>query len=326
MSNNRSTSIRFATNSKDAQPSAVAYDAPLHRFMGFCSMQFGISIAFTDPADYTLLAQAAEDCGFSAVTLPDHLIYPRQMSVPYPYTPDGVPRFTPQDPFLDPWLGAVAMAAVTKRLWFYTSVYVLPARNPVHVAKQLASAACLSGDRVALGVGVGWMPEEFSCAGQPFVARGRRTDEMLEVLQKLWSGDWVEHHGEFYDFDQLCMSPVPARPIPVYVGGFSEAAMRRAARHDGWIADLHSLAELESLIARMQGFRREIGREQLPFRVLGFGCTDVRDASGFRAMRDMGVDVVSTMPWAMYGVGLQAPVEEKIRGLQRFADEVIARL
>lgn len=289
-------------------------------------MEFGLTIAFSDPGDYAALAVAAEDNGFAAITLPDHLIYPREMSAPYPYTPDGVPRFTPDDPFPDPWIGAMAMAAVTRRLWFYTSVYVLPARNPFHVAKQLASAACLSGNRMALGVGMGWMPEEFAAAGQAFAARGRRADEMLEVMQKLWSGDWVEHHGEFYDFAPLKMRPAPSRPIPVYVGGFSEPAMRRAARHDGWIADFHTLAELEGLIGKIRRYREDVGRAADPFRILSFGCADAGDATGFRAMRDMGVDVVSTMPWVYRGVPMEAPVERKIDTFKWFADEVIARV
>jgi len=112
-------------------------------------------------------------------------------------------------------------------------VFVLPARNPVHVAKILASAACLSGNRIALGAGMGWMPEEFRIGEQPFEQRGKRADEMIEVMRKLWSGEWVEHHGEFYDFAPVKMRPVPATPIPIYVGGLSEIALRRAARHDG---------------------------------------------------------------------------------------------
>ena len=223
-------------------------------------MQFGMSIAFTDPADYVPLAVAAEENGFSAITLPDHLIYPQQLSVPYPYTEDGVPRFAPDDPFPDPWVSAVAMATATKTLWFYTSVFVLPARNPVHVAKILASAACLSGNRIALGAGMGWMPEEFRIGEQPFEQRGKRADEMIEVMRKLWSGEWVEHHGEFYDFAPVKMRPVPATPIPIYVGGFSKPALRSAARNDGWISDLHTLKELEALIKEVRGYRAEAGR------------------------------------------------------------------
>lgn len=289
-------------------------------------MQFGLSIAFTEAADYVPLAIAAEQNGFSTITLPDHLIYPREMSVPYPYTPDGVPRFAPDDPFPDAWLCAVAMAAVTRKLWFYTSIYVLPARNPFHVAKILSTAAQLTGNRVALGVGMGWMPEEFAVGGQEFAARGRRADEMIEVIRKLWTGDWVEHHGEFYDFAPLKMRPSAGAHLPIYVGGFSQPAMRRAAKHDGWIADLHSLKELEKLIAEVRAYRADLGKSAEPFEILTFACNDAWGVDGFRAMRDMGATVVSTMPGAYYGVDMKAPVVQKIDAMKRFADDVISKL
>jgi len=289
-------------------------------------MKIGMSIAFTDPADYVPLAQAAEANGFATITLPDHLIYPRELSVPYPYTPDGVPRFEPDDPFPDPWVSAVAMAAATRTLSFYTSVYVLPARNPFHVAKILSSVSLLTQNRIALGVGMGWMPEEFRAGEQPFGNRGKRADEMIEVMRKLWTGEWVEHHGEFYDFAPVKMRPAPRAHIPIYVGGFSKPAMRRAARNDGWIADLHTLKELEALIAEVRGYRAELGRQDEPFEILGFSCSDAWGPQGFRAMRDMGLTVCSTMPGVFYGVDLKAPLERKIDAIKRFADDVIAKI
>ncbi len=225
------------------------------------AIQLGVSIAFTDPADFVPFAVAAEHNGFDVVTLPDHLIYPPALSVPYPYTPDGVPRFTPDDPFVDPRLAAVAMVTATKTLWFYISVYVLPARDPFHVAKLLSSVAALTGNRIALGAGMGWMPEEFAAGGQQFEQPSSAAD-------------------------------APTMPIPIYVGGFSKPALRRAVQNDGWIADLHSLAELHALIGgEVRTLRAASERAAEPFRILSFGCGDAFDVDGYRAMRDMGVDV-----------------------------------
>ena len=153
----------------------------------------------------------------------------------YPYTATGERRWEPFTPWPDPVVAIASMAAVTERLNFFTSVYVMPLRSPFAVAKAWGTLAVMSGNRVALGIGMGWMEEEFEMMEQPFARRGKRGDEMLEVLRTLWSGGWVEHHGEFYDFDKLEMSPAPTAPVPIFVGGLSEAALRRAARNDGWI-------------------------------------------------------------------------------------------
>ena len=291
-------------------------------------MQFGISIAFSQTPDYVPIAVAAEENGFSTITLPDHLIYPRELSVPYPYTPDGVPRFTPDDPFPDPWLASVAMAAATKRLWFYTSIYVLPARNPFHVAKIMGSAAEFTGNRVRLGIGMGWMPEEFAAGGQEFARRGARADEMIEILQLICGGggaQFHEYHGRFYDFDRLMISPAPERAVPIYVGGLSDPGFRRAARlADGWISVQNSEAEITHALGELARYRAEYGRDHLPFEVNAL-CIDVFDLDGYKRLEDKGVTELQTVPWYFYG-GDPNDLSVKLDSLARFADEVITKL
>ena len=156
-------------------------------------------------------------------------------------------------PWPDPWVTIAFLAGQTTTLRFFTNIYVLPARPPVAVAKLVGTAAVLSGNRVALGIGMGWMEEEFEAMEQPFAGRGRRADEMLDVIRTLWTGEVVEHHGAHYDLPPLEVQPVPSEPVPVWVGGTSDAALRRAARNDGWISDLHTTDELRAIRARIDG-------------------------------------------------------------------------
>lgn len=282
-------------------------------------MEYGLTIAFVNPDEYCPLAKAAEERGFSWATLSDHLIYPKHMSVPYPYTPDGKPRFSDTDPFPDPWTTVTAMAQHTKTLQFYTNVYVLPMRNAFHAAKAMASASVFSGGRIALGVGMGWMPEEFAAAGQPFKQRGKHADEMLEVMKKLWTGEWVEHHGEYYDFEPVRMMPKPAKPIPVFVGGFSEPAMRRAAKHDGWISDLHTSAELKALMARVFALRQEAGLSLEGYRVQCFNPIDAGTPDQHAELGEAGVTTISTAPWALQAMNGPVSLADKIKSLDDFA-------
>lgn len=286
-------------------------------------MQYGLSIAFSHPDEYCQLAKAAEERGFSWVTLADHLIYPQTFSVPYPYTPDGKPRFSDSDPFPDPWITVTAMAAVTQTIGFYTNIFVLPARNPFHVAKILATTSVFSQGRVALGVGMGWMPEEFAASEQPFRNRGRRADEMLEVMKKLWSGDWVEHHGEFYDFDPLRMVPAPVKPIPVYVGGISDPALKRAARNDGWISDLHTTEELLALIDKLNGYREQAGTLDRDFDILCFNPVDAFTPESHQRLEEAGVTTITTAPWAMQALNGPVALDEKLKLMDQFAEQFI---
>jgi probable F420-dependent oxidoreductase len=222
-------------------------------------VRYCIGLGFSPLAHYVPLARAADESGWDTIAVSDHVANPETITSTYPYTKDGGRRWEPFTEFADPWVAIGAMAAATERLRFTTNVYVLPMRPPFAVAKAVGTAAAISGGRVALGVGMGWMEEEFALLEQPFRQRGRRADEMIEVLRALWAGGWVEHHGEFYDFDRLEMTPAPGE-VPVYVGGLSDAALRRAARNDGWISDLHTTEELAAICGRLREYRTELGR------------------------------------------------------------------
>ena len=264
----------------------------------------------------------------------DAPFFPEEISVPYPYTPDGK-RFWPLDmPVLDPWVAITAMAVVTERIRFFPSVLRLAVRQPLLEAKSLCSVAAVSNDRVALGVGLAWMPEEFKWLGQDKKTRGARQDEAIAAIRLLIEGGMVEFHGKYIDFDRLIMAPVPSKKIPIYVGGATTPAMRRAARcGDGWLSVIHAMDEIEGLITELNGYRREYGRENEPFDII-LHCPDAESVDDIRRLEDMGVTDLQVTPWsekilAEQGVGAimqqQPSLEVKQDAIKRYADEVIAR-
>src|SRR4051794_30721322 len=186
------------------------------------------------PADHFLpMARAAEANGFDTIAVPDSVFYPRDVSAEYPYSGDGGRFWAADTPFLDPFVAISAMIGVTERIRFTTNVVKLPIRDPLLVAKQLASMAVLSNDRVSLGVGLSWMPEEFRFTHTDMRTRGKRADEMIEILKLVCAGngpEYVEYHGKHYDVGPLMISPSPTTPVKIHVGGLSEPAFKRAAR------------------------------------------------------------------------------------------------
>ncbi len=288
-------------------------------------MKFAIAAAYSDPGHLLALARSADASGWDALAVSDHVVHPEQPRTPYPYTADGLRRWPAFTPWPDPWVAIGAMAAVTERLRFFTNVFVLPMRSPFSVAKAVGTAAVMSGNRVALGIGVGWSRDEFELLGQDFHTRGRRTEEMIEVMRKLWSGGMVEHRGEFYSFDRLEMSPAPTAPVPIYFGGVSEPALRRVARlGDGWISDIHSTSELRAICAKLRRYRAEAGREGAPLAVIA-AANDAFGVDGYRRLEDAGVTHLMTMPWFFYG-GPVLPLDQKLESIARFADDVIAKM
>src|SRR6478609_11713169 len=161
-------------------------------------MQFWSGTAFMKTSEILPLARMFDEAGYDGMVCSDHMIYPRELSSPYPDSSTGKPGWPPETAWPDCWVQIGAMAAVTSRLRFSNAVYIAPARPLLEVAKQVATAAVLSEGRVSLAVGVGWMREEYDILGQDFATRGKRLNEMIPALRALWAGGWVSWSGEHY--------------------------------------------------------------------------------------------------------------------------------
>jgi probable F420-dependent oxidoreductase len=293
---------------------------------GGAPVRFCQSLTYAAPGDWVELTRVAEDVGFDQVSLSDHVVQPATVGSRYPYADDGRPAFPPGTPWPDAWVMTGALAAVTERITFSTHVYVLPARNPFVVAKAVGTAAYLSAGRVLLGVGAGWMREEFEHLGQPFARRGARMEEQIGVLRMLWRGGMVEHHGEFYDFGRLEMAPAPPGPVPVLVGGHSEAALRRAARiGDGWMGVQYGLDELLAIAARLRRYRAEAGTADRPFEVQAAVVDRLPTPDTCAALEEAGVTTLITSAWLMAGLRF-ASRRHGARALRDFAARYIAPL
>jgi len=195
--------------------------------------------------------------------------------------------------------------------------------HPVLVAKQAASVAVLTGDRLTLGVGTSPWPEDYEVCGVPFERRGRRADESIAVMRGLLSGDWFEHHGEIYDVPRIKQCPVPVARIPIIVGGHAEPALRRAARNDGWIHGGGDLDALPGLITRLHELRDDEGRSSDPFEIHVISL-DAYSLDGLRRLEELGVtDAIVGFRWAYDKARDAESLQTKIDNLDRFADTVI---
>lgn len=286
-------------------------------------MKFAVSTAWIPQDQLAPIAMAADELGYSSLALPDHVVDIAEIQTPYPYTDDGSRRWTTGAQWPDPWVTVGHLAAVTSRVRFFTSVYIPAMRSPYQVAKTVGTAAIFSGNRVALGVGVGWCREEFDLLEQPFSTRGRRTDDALELIRRLWQPEAVEYEGEFWRAPKLTMEPTPSGRIPIYVGGISRAGFARAARHDGWVGDLCTIDEGAQWAASLRAERDKIGATG-DFQVI-VALTDAVTPDDFRRARQLGMTETMTAPWAYY-YELDAPLKQKLDGMARFSDEVMSAL
>ncbi|MEV3904829.1 TIGR03619 family F420-dependent LLM class oxidoreductase [Mycobacterium sp. NPDC050551] len=282
-------------------------------------MRFYVSSAFLESREVIEIARAADDLGYDGMGIPDHVVNLETLKTPYPYTDDGSRRWKPFTHWPDPWVLVGALASVTERLRFVTTVYIPAMRDPFSAAKAIGTAAYLADGRVELGVGVGWCEEEFTLMGQRFDRRGRRTDEMLSLFRALWQPGWNEFSGEFYSAPRLEMEPTPPH-IPIYVGGLSDVALRRAARHDGWIGDLISTDHAIASVDKLRALRAENGLTMDGFTVLT-PLTDAFTPEHYARAEAAGITGIITMPWMFYA-GPQASLAEKIDGMKRFRKDL----
>jgi probable F420-dependent oxidoreductase len=289
-------------------------------------MKFWQAITWAETDQLLEIARFAEALGFHGLMSGDHAVYPESIRADYPYSDDGLPPMRPDDEYPDQTAIFAAMAAVTRTLHFTCGVYVLPLRNPHEVARASATLAVLSDNRFILGVGVGWMREEFDIYGVDFHRRGRITDEMIEVLHKLWRGGMVEHHGEHFDFPRVQLSPAPAEPPPIYIGGTSEAALRRAARvGDGYIGAGTAPEDVGPLLARLDALRREYGRDHLPFEAM-LGISDIPSFDLYRRLADEGLESTVAPPF-QYALGRKnSTLDEKKRFMEEYAENILRHL
>lgn len=278
-------------------------------------MKYGVLFANTgasaEAEGAAALAGMAEEAGFDSLWTVEHVVVPAGYESRYPYSPDGRMPGTEEAPIPDPLVWLAYVAARTSRIKLATGILILPQRNPVVLAKETATLDRLSGGRLLLGVGVGWLREEFDALGVPWEARAARTEEYVAVLRALWREPEPSYAGRFVSFERAKLYPKPARPegIPVVVGGHSEAAARRAGRiGDGFFPANASTDEVAGLVAVMRRAATDAGRDPDAIEVTAGGPPD---AEGAKRLAEIGVH-------RMVVPGFRP---ERLR---RFADEVVA--
>jgi probable F420-dependent oxidoreductase len=252
------------------------------------------------PVDLGIARMAGdlEASGFASLWVSDHVVMPGVVGSRYPYAEDGVATWATDEPWFDAIVALAMAAAVTERAELGTAVLVLPQRQPVVLAKQLASLDRLAGGRVVLGVGAGWLAEEFAALATPFDSRGGRTDDWIDLLRSCWTGRPERFDSDHYHLpaDVVC-EPTPARPIPILVGGTTTAALRRACqRGDGWLgiqpADAIDVAAIEAAGRQLDGVHRRV------LRIVGSAKLEEIVAAAIPQLATAGItDVVVDVDW-----------------------------
>lgn len=303
-------------------------------------MKYGLFIQTTgrgqtDPASISAIAEAADRLGFDTAWIGDHIVVPETIESRYPFTRSGTFPMKYSDPFLEPLSTITFVLAKTTRLRVGPNVLIVPYRNPVVAAKTLATMDWLSGGRLTVGVGVGWMREEFVAVdAPPFEQRGRVTDEYLDVFRKIWTEELASHSGPNYQLGPVYAEPRPVQQPhpPIYVGGHAAPALRRVARIGaGWNAWRLSPAGVAEHRVRLNQELAAVGRSPESVEICLAQLLAVVDnapadrpaltgsvaqiVEDLRAYREAGVGLVSLLLRA-------GTAEDTIAQMERFVSEI----
>jgi probable F420-dependent oxidoreductase len=268
-------------------------------------VKFGISLGLVNPAVWRDLTVEGERLGFESVWLPEHLVLPAAMEGS-PYGEDEHPPVPPRTRIYDAPSYLSFLAGQTSTIRLGTWVYLLAIRHPFTGGRGFATLDVVSGGRAEVGVGAGWLRAEWDAVGLDPRTRGRRLDEAIDVCRRLWSDEVVEHHGEFYDFGPVMFEPKPVQqPLPVVIGGESDAALRRAIeRGDGWLGMQHTPESVAPIAKRLRAERGD----GFPISVGGTPAS----AADVERWTEVGVDRLIVSPWTR--------TSEALDGIKRFAE------
>jgi probable F420-dependent oxidoreductase len=283
-------------------------------------LMFANSGPFANPQLMAHLAQAAERFGFESIWTVEHVVIPQNYQSPYPYSPSGKIPGSEDVPIPDPLLPLAYAAAITKTLRLGTGVMILPQRHPLYVAKEVATLDVLSNGRVILGIGSGWLKEEFDSLGLDFHQRGARTDEAINSLRALWSPEAASSfHGKHFSFGPVKCFPKPVQKggVPIVVGGHSPAAAKRAGRYgNGFFPAIAEPDKLKELFAMMSAEAKKAGRDP---KEIELSCMGRAKVDALKGLQDIGVERVVVPPPAYDPEGIT-------RGLEKIANEVLSKV
>ena len=283
-------------------------------------MKVGISFFPVRPAIITPMACRADELGYESIWLGEHLLFPSKIESKYPYNPEaGAPL--PSTPLFDPFVTFSFLAARTRQIRLGTGIFILPLRHPVHVARHLATLDVLSEGRTILGIGAGWLKEEFDAVGMPWEKRGSRMEECVDIMRQLWLEPLASYEGQFYRFEETGFEPKPAQGrVPILVGGEAPVALKRAARiGDGWYGMMHTPESASTRVRELAALRES--EQPLEITVASNSLPSPELLAEFR---EAGVDRL-VIPAICFSRGRKS-LEASLEGLEWLASEVMQKV